>query len=318
MRAVHLVARGFRNLADLGLDLPPEGAAFLGPNGHGKTSLLEALYYPVLCRSLRGASDAEVARWDGPGFHVALRAESDLGPVACETTYTRDDRKKQLRVGGAEVERLVDAVGRWLAVVFLPTDLNLVQGAAAARRQYLDRVLSLTDPPYLRALLRYRAGLAQRNAALRSGRGDLARAFGGALAEPGGYVVGQRLAWVRQWQDRYLGECAALGEAGVATMRYRGDAALADPAAWPEALDKVVDRELGRGMTLVGPQRGGRSARSDPPASTAPPRSRSSSANWARWAKPAAPSQRSSSTTCSPSWTGIGSSVWQDGCAGQE
>ena len=75
MRAVHLVVRGFRNLADLELELPPEGAAFLGPNGRGKTNLLEALYYPVLCRSFRGASDGEVARWDGPGFRVGLDAD---------------------------------------------------------------------------------------------------------------------------------------------------------------------------------------------------------------------------------------------------
>ncbi|HEX9895553.1 MAG TPA: AAA family ATPase, partial [Gemmatimonadales bacterium] len=62
MRAVRLVARGFRNLADLDLDLPPAGAAFLGPNGHGKTSVLEAIYYPVLFRSIRHATDAEVCR----------------------------------------------------------------------------------------------------------------------------------------------------------------------------------------------------------------------------------------------------------------
>ena len=60
MRAERIVARGFRNLADLDLPLPPGGAVFLGPNGHGKTNLLELLYYPVLFRSLRGARDADV------------------------------------------------------------------------------------------------------------------------------------------------------------------------------------------------------------------------------------------------------------------
>ena len=73
MRAVRLAARGFRNLADFELDLPPAGGVFLGPNGHGKTSLLEALYYPVLFRSFRAAADQDVARWDGLGVRALGR-----------------------------------------------------------------------------------------------------------------------------------------------------------------------------------------------------------------------------------------------------
>jgi recombinational DNA repair ATPase RecF len=47
-----LAARGFRNLAPTELTLPPEGIALLGANAQGKTNLLEAVYYPVLFRSL--------------------------------------------------------------------------------------------------------------------------------------------------------------------------------------------------------------------------------------------------------------------------
>lgn len=254
MRAVHLVVRGFRNLADLELELPPEGAAFLGPNGQGKTSLLEALYYPVLCRSFRGASDAEVAQWDGPGFRVGLDAAVN-GGLAFEATFTRADRAKRLTVNGAEVGRLLDAVGHWLAVVFQPGDLHLVQGGASARRQYMDRVLSLTNAGYLRALLRYRSALSQRNAALRGGRTDVAAVFDGALAESGAQVVGMRHEWVAAWQGRFSEECTVLGEPQPAALGYRGNPALTDPLAWPEALRDAARREARRGVTMVGPQR---------------------------------------------------------------
>jgi DNA replication and repair protein RecF len=254
MRAVHLVVRGFRNLADLELELPPEGAAFLGPNGQGKTSLLEALYYPVLCRSFRGASDAEVARWDGPGFRVGLDAATS-GGLSFEATFTLADRSKRLVVNGSETPRLLDALGHWLAVVFQPGDLHLVQGGASARRQYLDRVLSLTDEGYLRALMRYRSTLSQRNAALRGGRTDVAAVFDGPLAEAGARVLRGRQAWVAAWQGRFTEECAQLGEPQVATLEYRGNVALVDAQAWPEALREVAHRELRRGVTLVGPQR---------------------------------------------------------------
>lgn len=254
MQAVHLTARRFRNLADQDLELPPGGAVLLGPNGHGKTSLLEALYYPVLFRSFRGALDADVCRWDGPGFQVSLNAVG--GPARTfEAGFQRTGRRKRIAVDGVDIPRLADAVGRWLAVAFRPTDLQLVQGPAAGRRQYLDLVLALADPAYLRALLRYRAVLAQRNAALRSGRADLVTAFDGGLAGPGARVVRARLAWVESTADRYRAESDALGEPGPATLSYRGNVELADEAAWPRTMREAAGRDLARGMTTVGPQR---------------------------------------------------------------
>src|SRR5262245_37203327 len=134
MRAIRLAARGFRNLADFDLDLPPAGGVFLGPNGHGKTSLLEALYYPVLFRSFRGVGDQDLAQWGGSGFGLTVGlSEGRTGGQAGGRTqelgalYGRTDRKRRMTVDGAESRTLAESVGKWLAVVFLPTDLSLVQ-----------------------------------------------------------------------------------------------------------------------------------------------------------------------------------------------
>jgi DNA replication and repair protein RecF len=253
MRAVRLAARGFRNLADFDLGLPPAGGVFLGPNGHGKTSLLEALYYPVLFRSFRGAADQDLARWGGPGFGLTVGL-SDR-PATLGALYGRVDRKRRMLVEDVEVRTLGDSVGKWLAVVFLPTDLSLVQGAASERRGYLDRVLSLSYPEYFRALLRYRRGLTQRNSALRQGRTDLAQSFESGMAGPGAVIIAARLAWTGKTGPRFGTESAALGETGTTGLRYKGEAALADPEAWPAAFEAARRREESRGVTLVGPQR---------------------------------------------------------------
>jgi len=252
MRAASLVVRGFRNLADATLELPPGGIAVLGPNGHGKTNLLEALAYPVLFRSLRGARDRDVAAFGGPGFHVAVRRDDG---VEIATTWTAADGRKRVTVDGVDHPRITDALGAWLAVTFLPTDLALVQGGAAERRRWLDRMLSLGTRTYLQALLRYRAAIAQRNAALRQGDERSARAFDEAIGGAGAVVVQERLAWVATAEGAWRTELARLGEPLEVTLRYRGDASLADTARWAERLEEVWSRDRHRGQTTVGPHR---------------------------------------------------------------
>ena len=253
MRLQRLVARGFRNLADLDCELPAEGLALLGANGQGKTNLLEAIAYPVLFRSFRGAADQDLARVGGDGFHVRIAA-AGAAPVSVAATWSAG-RRKRIAVGGEEPARLSEAIGRWIAVAFLPEDVGLGSGPASERRRYLDRLLSLTSRPYLAALTRYRAALAQRNAALRQERLELARMFDDPLAEAGARVVRGRLEWAAAAGARFHAELATLGEREAIRLHYRGNPDLAERAAWPAALERAATRDLARRLTTVGPHR---------------------------------------------------------------
>ncbi|MES2304131.1 MAG: DNA replication and repair protein RecF [Gemmatimonadota bacterium] len=252
MQAATLLVRSFRNLADAVLDLPAEGVALVGPNGHGKTNLLEALAYPVLFRSVRGAADREVARFGGPGFHVTVTLANG-SEIA--TTWSSTTRRKRIVLDGEEQATITGALGRWLAVAFLPTDLALVQGGASERRRWIDRMLSLADRAYLDALLRYRAALAQRNAALRSGDARAAEAFDAPLARNGVEIVRRRMAWADGAAGPWQAELDALGESAAVVLRYRGDEALTDGEAWTQKLAAARPRDLARGQTHVGPHR---------------------------------------------------------------
>ncbi|MGN6391194.1 MAG: DNA replication/repair protein RecF [Gemmatimonadales bacterium] len=254
MRLRRLVARGFRNLGDLDRELPAGGVALLGANAQGKTNLLEAVYYPVLFRSFRGARDQEVVQFEGPGF--VLEAELEGAPAAAVgASYATVGRRKRITVEGSEPVRLADAVGAWLAVSFLPEDVGLASGTAAGRRAYLDRLLALADGRDLRALSRYRAALAQRNSALRQGRREVAQAFDAPLAAAGAEIVAARERWAGGATEQFTAELDCLGEGEGTRLRYRGGEGLANVEMWPTALERVLERDLARGMTSVGPHR---------------------------------------------------------------
>jgi DNA replication and repair protein RecF len=255
MHLDRLTVRGFRNLRDGDYALPARGAILLGANAQGKTNLLEAIGYPTLFRSLRGAADTEVAAFGGEGFRLEAGFHDGARPRMVAATVAPAMKRKTLTVDGAEVRRLSDAVGEWLSVAFLPRDVALAAGAAAERRRYLDRLLSLASRGYLRALTRYRAALAQRNAALRQGRAEVARAFDAPLAEAGAIVVASRRAWSAEAAGRFAAEFAALGEEAPAALRYRGNEILAEAGEWPALLEAAHGRDLARRMTTLGPHR---------------------------------------------------------------
>ena len=252
MRLTGLTVRNFRNIAALDVDLPETGVVIIGANGQGKTNLLEAIYYLVLFRSFRGAKDRELVRFGTPGFFVAGSARSRV-----TAGYEVAGKRKKVTVDRAPAERLSSAVGHVVAVPFSPADREIVAGGPGARRRYLDVLLSLSQRGYLARLSAMRAALKQRNAALRLGQGDAARAFDAPLAAAAADVAKMRTAWTTQWEERFRTVCTALGESGTSSMRYHSHAAGPDGAA-PDLqalLAAAIDRDLRRGATTVGPHR---------------------------------------------------------------
>lgn len=254
MALSHLTVRNFRNLAALDMELPARGVVILGANGQGKTNLLEAIYYLVLFRSFRGAKDRDLVRFGEAGFFVAGETDGSARRLAAGFDVQR--RQKKVTVDGQTVERLADAVGRFLAVVLSPADRTLVAGGPAERRRYLDVLLSLGTAGYLAQLSAMRAALRQRNAALRAGRAAAAWAFDAPFAHAAAGIAARRAAWVDHWRDRYAARCRDLGETGDAGMHYhrrRGTATTPDEQEY--ALAAHRERDLRRGTTTVGPHR---------------------------------------------------------------
>lgn len=256
-----ITLRDFRNIAEAEVRLEANGIVVVGDNGQGKSNLVEAIAYFRLLRSARGARDRDLIRFGESAFHLSVEL-SDAGAHRAGIGVDKQGRKR-VTLDGGEPERLTDALDTLPSVTFAPRDVDLVAGAPAERRRYLDITLALTSPAYLNALRRYRAALLRRNASLRgasrAGRGaqGAIAAWEPSLAEEGAVLVAHRREWVAEQGAEYARLCAAVGEAGVSAIAY--DSTLAD-AADPRAailgqLERQREQDIRRGLTQAGPHR---------------------------------------------------------------
>ncbi len=263
MRLSRLSLRHFRNLGVQELEFPPEGVAVVGPNAHGKTNLLEAIYYLETFRSFRAARDEQLTAFGQPIFRLVGRFAGEKEPVEVSAAFQRAGPRKKVTVDGREPDRLGGALGRTAAVVFAPSDVKVVAGGPAERRRFLDIVLSLASPGYLNALQRYRIVLAQRNAALKA-RGDRATvaAWDDPLVSLGAVVTRARRDWVAGSEATFRDFYREISGGGLARISYRPSVAdAADPEAadladrFARALARSRGRERRLASTVVGPHR---------------------------------------------------------------
>jgi DNA replication and repair protein RecF len=160
----HLRLRDFRNYARLDADFAPGFHLLLGENAQGKTNVLEAIYLMATLRSFRGGGGAQMIRHGQRGYFVGGNVVAQ-GAHEIKMFWSASERK--LALDGQPVKKLTDYLGVLRTVVFCTEDLQLVKGAARARRRFLDLLLAQTQPGYLPVLQRYMRAVRARNALLR-------------------------------------------------------------------------------------------------------------------------------------------------------
>jgi DNA replication and repair protein RecF len=258
----------FRNLANATLEFAAGGHLLIGDNGHGKTNLLEAIYYLTLLRSFRSTQDAECIRFGAEYFNLRGQWADDDGEQE-HLVIGYDGRRKKVVLSGLEKKKVSEAFGRFKSVVISPDDIAIIQEGPSLRRRYLDIVLSLYVPGYLDRLKRYRRALASRNVLLkRHGVADATvQPWEVEMAIYGARIVVDRLDFVHQLEPVYsrLFEAMSGGEKGslgfesdlLKAVGYAsGDVPDQDTlaAAFEKRLAEKRPQERERGTTLSGPQ----------------------------------------------------------------
>lgn len=168
MRLTNIKLENFRNYPEYHYEFPAdkEVIVLIGPNGTGKTNLLEAIYMLSLGKSFRSLLQDDLVNWDMEYLRCTAHALIDDEDCHLEVFYsTKPVRRKNFKKNGVNLKNS-EYLGNLLTVLFHPEDLNMLYLNPSLRRRYLDIVLSQTDKHYLLALTKYKKALKQRNALL--------------------------------------------------------------------------------------------------------------------------------------------------------
>ncbi|MEU3721217.1 DNA replication/repair protein RecF [Streptomyces sp. NPDC031705] len=277
MHVSHLSLADFRSYARAEVPLAPGVTAFVGPNGQGKTNLVEAIGYLATLGSHRVSSDAPLVRMGAE--RAVIRAAVTQGErrqlVELELNPGRANRA---RINRSSQVRPRDVLGIVRTVLFAPEDLALVKGDPGERRRFLDELVTARSPRMAAVRSDYERVLKQRNTLLKSAA--MARRHGGRsmdlstldvwdqhLARAGAELLAQRLdliATLLPLADKAYEQLApGGGPLGLAYKSSAGEPVDSGAARTREELYEVLlaalagirKQEIERGVTLAGPHR---------------------------------------------------------------
>lgn len=167
MELKKLSIANYRNIADAELVFSPKLNCFVGPNGVGKTNLLDAIYYLSFCRSALVQKNSQVLRHNEEWMSLAAEYEDDNHqPLSIRCTLKAGHRKS-FKKNGKEYKKQSEHIGLIPIVMVSPQDSELIVGGGEVRRRFMDMVISQYAPAYLHHLIRYNEALQQRNALLK-------------------------------------------------------------------------------------------------------------------------------------------------------
>jgi DNA replication and repair protein RecF len=282
----------FRNFRSLRLDPEPGVLVFSGPNGQGKTNLLEAVYVLATTRSPRTSVERELISWRAPedadlAAVVAPFARLDArvrrleSEIHLELTFEGERGSsngtgpgpvtRSIKVNGL-VTRATGLVGQLPVVYFSPADVDLAGGPPAGRRQYLNLANSQVSPAHLRALQRYNRVVLQRNQVLRLVRerrqpATALEPWTEQMVDWGAQILHQRLTMLRAVEPRLASIHRDLaGTSEALRVAYRstviGDCSSdAAPsiqdltASFRERQTQLAAKEIDQAVSLIGPHR---------------------------------------------------------------
>ena len=197
MKLDQLHIQHLRNLDDVRLSFDHTNI-FVGSNGQGKTTILEAIFLLAFTKSLRTSKEKEAIQYQRP--QAVVWGQIVDGTYTTEYQVTLKNESKTTSINHDEVHKISDYVGHVPVVLFSPDDLELIKGEPGVRRRFFDLDVGQTNKYYLHELMVYRQLLKRRNDQLRhaTANDDYMMVLTERLALYGEQIVEKRFEFIDQ------------------------------------------------------------------------------------------------------------------------
>ena len=280
----HLTLSHFRNHKNTEIAFEPGVNLLVGPNGQGKTNVVEAIEYVSTLSSHRVAGYQPLINKDSSQAIIRLKVSHETRDVLVDLELNRDN-PNQLRINQSPIPKMRDVLGTVYSVVFAPEDIDIVKRDPSNRRSFIDQLLIQFAPRMSGVISDYERVLKQRNTLLKTARQTGAKgsalstldAWDESLIKFGSEIIQSRLNLIDRLkpllteayqaiaisnnEPSILMKSSLLGQAVVddyeeAELEHLTlDELQKVPEIYREKLVAVRGKELERGITLIGPHR---------------------------------------------------------------
>lgn len=259
MRIEWLQVRNVRNLSNLRIQPGPQLNIIIGPNGSGKTALLEAIHFLGRCRSFRTSGINRVIRHQQKELVVsaAMRLQDQTQVI---TGVQRTRAEINIRYNNRTVRRVSEQAAQIPVITVTPDSHRLISGSPVFRRRWLDWAMFHVKPDYIDTWRDYHKALKNRNSLLRKNRTEQLGAWEQALGRAAEKINGLRNAFIAELADE-MAEAAQLLDIPLVTLEY--DRGWQQGVGLERLLAQQRQRDMDSGVTRYGVHRSDMAIRED-------------------------------------------------------
>lgn len=258
----------FRNYNYAQIEFAPKMNILFGPNGSGKTTVLEAIHCLTVTKSFRSPYDKPLVQHGEEFYQLKGELSNDDHRDTVQLNYVINQGKK-LFINSQEQEKLSRIVGEYPTVTLTPEDSEITFGPPAIRRKYINKIMSQASPVHMRLLMRLQSVLKQRNSILQEAADmpgaideTLLSVFDDQLLEVSAKIEIARQKFITHFQPSFQSIYADIyGGARQVQLRFSPSVRYENDSQFTrdfmENLQSRRAQELGFRRTVVGPQSDG-------------------------------------------------------------
>ncbi|MBE6184110.1 DNA replication/repair protein RecF [Heyndrickxia ginsengihumi] len=262
-----LELKQFRNYETLSIPFENKVNLILGENAQGKTNLMESIYVLAMAKSHRTSNDKDLIRWDEEYAKIEGRIQKNNGSFPLELIISK--KGKKAKYNHIEQKKLSQYIGNLNVVMFAPEDLNLVKGSPQIRRRFIDMEIGQISPIYLHDMSQYQKILLQRNHYLKQLQTKkqtdqtMLAVLTEQFIEMAVKVIKKRFEFIHMLEN-WAKPIHSQISRGLESLKivYKPSLNVSEDFDWSNMIiafeqkfDSIRQREIDRGITLIGPHR---------------------------------------------------------------